>query len=365
MTDSLSSLQWQMAGNPLEAWLLAAGAFLLVFLAILALRWFVARYVAVRLDSADSHSPGMLLELVRETRFFFATIAGLFTATRFLVLPERLERTTGYLLALLLLLQIGFWGSALLNFWLRHYTRRRMQMDAASVTTMRAVTLFGKLLLWVVLLLVALQTFGVNVTALVAGLGIGGVAVALAVQSVLGDLIASFSIVLDKPFAVGDSIAVDQVSGTVEQVGLKTTRIRSVTGEQIIMSNTDLARARLRNYKRMSQRRVAFTLGLEYGTEAAKLEQATRIIREIIEATPNTRFERSHFWSFGEKSLLIETVYFVLSPEYNLYMDLQQYINLEIARRFEALGVRFALPGRTVLMTTQTPVAADDPPADG
>lgn len=250
---------------------------------------------------------------------------------------------------LLLLVQIANWGNALLDAWLRRFTREKLPADAASVTTVRAAVLVLKLVMAVILFLVALQTVGVNVTALVAGLGIGGIAVALAVQSVLGDLIASFSIVLDKPFVVGDSIAVDKVSGTVEEVGLRSTRIRSLSGEQVIMSNTDLARSRIYNYKRMAERRIAFTIGVEYGTPSASLREIPAMIRQVITETPNTRFDRSHFATMGEQSLLIESVYYVMSPEYSLYMDIQQHLNMEIIRRLEDMQVRIAIPGRTVV----------------
>lgn len=354
MPDSLDVLEWSFGGNPLTAWLLALAGFAVVFVVLFLIRRLIRTRLASRARSTSTRLDDLLLELLDRTRYFFATIVGLAFGSRFLVFSDRTEQILTQGLALLLMLQFGLWGNALLDRWLELYTRRRITVDAASVTTMRAVMLVGKLLLWAVLTLVALQTLGVNVTALVAGLGIGGIAVALAVQSVLGDLIASFSIVLDKPFVVGDTIAAGDISGTVEEVGLKTTRLRSLSGEQIIVSNTDLARARVRNFKRMANRRIVFSIGVEYGTPVDKLEQIPGIIREILESLPNIRLDRTHFWSFGESALLIETVYFVLSPEYGLYMDIQQHVNLEILRRFEAMGVRIAVPTRTVVVRAAT-----------
>ncbi|HPK54642.1 MAG TPA: mechanosensitive ion channel family protein, partial [Smithellaceae bacterium] len=202
--------------------------------------------------------------------------------------------------------------------------------------------------------LLVLDNLGVNITGLVAGLGIGGIAVALAVQNILGDLLASLSIVLDKPFVIGDSIVVDSFSGTVEHIGLKTTRIRSISGEQLVFSNNDLLKSRIQNYKRMQERRVVFGFGVTYQTPLEKLPLINRIIREIIAAQPNSRFERVHFKEYGDSALNYEVVYFVMTPEYGIFMDVQETINLEIFRRFQEEGIEFAYPTRTVLIQKET-----------
>ncbi|HLV27061.1 MAG TPA: mechanosensitive ion channel family protein [Gemmatimonadales bacterium] len=349
MTSQADILELQFAGNPVSAWLMALLAFAVAFGIILVVRRLLQDRVMPRVEATKTGVDDMLVELVHRTRYFFAALLGVVVATRFLHFSDRVERLLYMAFVLLLLVQIANWGNALLDAWLRRFTREKLPADAASVTTVRAAVLVLKLVMAVILFLVALQTVGVNVTALVAGLGIGGIAVALAVQSVLGDLIASFSIVLDKPFVVGDSIAVDKVSGTVEEVGLRSTRIRSLSGEQVIMSNTDLARSRIYNYKRMAERRIAFTIGVEYGTPSASLREIPAMIRQVITETPNTRFDRSHFATMGEQSLLIESVYYVMSPEYSLYMDIQQHLNMEIIRRLEDMQVRIAIPGRTVV----------------
>jgi small-conductance mechanosensitive channel len=179
---------------------------------------------------------------------------------------------------------------------------------------------------------------------------VGGIAVALAVQNVLGDLFASFSIVLDKPFVIGDFIIVGDHLGTVEHVGLKTTRIRSLSGEQLVFSNTDLLGSRIRNFKRMYERRVVFSLGVVYQTPARLLEKIPPMLRQIVESREQVRFDRAHFRDFGPHSLNFEIVYWVLSPDYALYMDIQQEINLEIYRRFEQEGIDFAYPTQTLYL---------------
>jgi small-conductance mechanosensitive channel len=185
---------------------------------------------------------------------------------------------------------------------------------------------------------------------MIAGLGVGGVAVALAVQSILGDLFASLSIVIDKPFVIGDFVIVDEYMGTIEHVGLKTTRIRSLGGEQIVFSNSDLLKTRIRNYKRMRERRVLFGFGVLYQTPIDVVEKIPDLMRAIVEARKNVRFERAHFKAFGESSLDFEVVYWMLDPDYNLYMDVQQAINLEMLRVFEREGIGFAYPTRTLVI---------------
>jgi len=174
------------------------------------------------------------------------------------------------------------------------------------------------------------------------------VAVALAVQNILGDLFASLSIVLDKPFVVGDFIVVDNLRGTVERVGIKTTRVRSLDGELMVFSNTDLLKSRIRNFKRMSDRRVEFTLGVSYHTPLDKLRRIPQWLREIVKMQQRTRLDRAHFKQYGEWALVFEVVYYVLDSDYNLYMDVQQAINLAIFERFEREGVEFAQPTPTV-----------------
>jgi small-conductance mechanosensitive channel len=216
--------------------------------------------------------------------------------------------------------------------------------------TMNALGFLGRLALWSLVVLLILDNLGVDITALVAGLGIGGIAIGLAVQNILGDLFASLSIVLDKPFVLGDFIIVDDLMGSVESIGIKTTRVRSISGEQLVFSNSDLLDSRIRNYGRLYKRRVVFTLGVTYGTAKDKLEKIPGIVREAIKAQEKAKFDRSHFASYGDFSLNFETVYFVMDSDYNLYMDIQQAINLEVYQRFADEGIEFAFPTQTLFL---------------
>jgi small-conductance mechanosensitive channel len=204
--------------------------------------------------------------------------------------------------------------------------------------------------LWALVLLVALDNLGVNITALVAGLGVGGVAVALATQNILGDLFASVSILLDKPFVPGDFVVVGDFMGTVEQIGIKTTRVRSLGGEQIVFANNDLLQSRLRNYKRMGERRALFRVGVTYQTPVDKVVAIPEMLRTIVQNQTGTRFDRAHFASYGDFALTFEVVYYVLSPDYNRFMDVQQAINLDVFRTFHGQAIEFAYPTQTLLL---------------
>ena len=249
---------------------------------------------------------------------------------------------------LAVLFQLGAWGSAVIAYLIRRWETRKDGQHVSS-TTLRAFGAFLRFVMWTVLVLFALtNALGVNITPFITGLGIGGVAIALAVQNVLGDLFAALSIVLDKPFDEGDPINVDGLSGTVEHIGLKSTRVRSVDGEQLIFANADLLKSRLRNYKRMRERRVVFTLGLTYETPPDLVARVPVIVRDIVAQTPKARFDRCHFIRFDASSLVVEVVYWVTTPDYLDYRDSQHAINLAILQRFAAAGIAFAFPTQTI-----------------
>ncbi len=205
-----------------------------------------------------------------------------------------------------------------------------------------------KAVLWVLALLLILSNLGIEVTALVASLGVGGIAVALAVQNILGDLFNSISLYVDRPFETGDFIVVGPHMGTVQRIGLKTTRILSLSGEELVISNSELTAARIQNFKKMQDRRVLFAFRLEYGTPAALLKRAKEIVTRIINETEGTKLDRVHFKEFGDSALLFEVVYYVHSSDYNVHMDIRERLNLAIAEAFDREGIRMAFPTQTV-----------------
>jgi small-conductance mechanosensitive channel len=292
-------------------------------------------------------------DVLSSTRGLFILLLSLFVGSLFLDVSSQYRQTISHVAAIVLLIQGGLWLNSLLVFWLKRDLEVRKKDDPASVAVVNSLGFVGRLVLWSIVLLLVLDNVGIDVTALVAGLGVGGIAVALAVQNVLGDLFASLSIALDKPFTLGDFLIIDDYMGSVEYIGLKTTRIRSLSGEQLVFSNTDLLKSRIKNYGRMFERRVVFKIGVTYQTPHEKIELIPTIIREAIEAQDPVRFDRSHFQAYGDFSLVFETVYYVLKPDYNVYMDIQQAINLQIHRRFEQEGIEFAYPTQTLIIQGQ------------
>jgi small-conductance mechanosensitive channel len=338
--------------NTLRQWLIAVAVLGGVFVTLSLLRRVLLRRLGAVAARSATRVDDVGVDLVRRTRAYFLFAVALYAASRVLVLTDQARSVLQLIMVAVVLLQAGRWGAGLIGFGVEHYLRRSGESDSGTRATVQAVGYAARFALWAVLLVMALGAFGIDVTALITGLGIGGIAIALAVQNILGDLFAALAIVLDKPFVVGDFIIVDNVMGNVEHVGLKTTRIRSLGGEQVIVSNNDLLKSRIRNYKRMEQRRVVFTVDLTYGTAPERMQRVPAVIRETIEKQPLTRFDRSHFLAFAESGLRVETVYWVLDPDFNKYADVQHAINVELMRRLAAENIDFALPSRTVYVRT-------------
>ncbi len=208
-------------------------------------------------------------------------------------------------------------------------------------------------LIWVLGLVFLLDNLGVNVSAVIAGLGIGGIAIALAAQAILGDLFSYFVIFFDRPFEIGDFITVGDKAGSIEYIGIKTTRLRALGGEQLVFSNKDLTNSIIHNYKKIENRRVVFSLGVIYQTTAAQLREIPGLVKSIIEAQQDVKFDRGHFSSFGNSSLNFEFVYYVTDADYTKYMDIQQAINLKIFEEFEKRGIEFAYPTQTLFVSKE------------
>jgi small-conductance mechanosensitive channel len=342
---------WLLEQGDLSRWLIAAA--LLVVL-ITSLR--IAQAVLGRRARKLAEKPGfdyaqVTADLIEATRFLFLVLMSASLSSLVLPLSDQTQTIIRTATIIVLLIQAGIWGHVAVTFFVTRFAKQRLGTDATSVTTISALGMFARLAIISVVVLLILDNLGVNVTTMVAGLGIGGIAVALAAQNILGDLFASASIVLDKPFVMGDFVVVGgDFLGTVEHVGLKTTRIRSLSGEQLVFSNNDLLQSRIRNFKRMLNRRIVFSIGVIYQTPYDKLAAIAGILRAAVEAQEHVRFDRAHFKEHGDFSLNFEVVYHVLSPDFNVYMDIQQAINLTIHKRFEEQEIEFAYPTQTILL---------------
>jgi small-conductance mechanosensitive channel len=288
-----------------------------------------------------------VLTLLEKTGLPLLYFGAFYFSLKKLTLHPNLERTLDIAGVFALTLAGILFTGKLVEYLVRNHISKT-DTALGREQNINGLLVISKVLIWGLGVVFLLDNMGFQISAVVAGLGIGGIAVALAAQNILGDLFSFVSILFDRPFEVGDFIIVGEYMGTVEYVGIKTTRIRSLSGEQLVFSNKDLTGSRVRNYKRMEERRVVFKIGTTYGTSLDQVRAIPNIIRETIETLEDVRFDRSHFASFGDFSLIFETVYYVLGSDYALYMDIQQKINLALKEEFERRGIEFAFPTQTL-----------------
>lgn len=346
-------LKYFIYHNPVQDWLVCIGVTMIFFLFVLLAKRIIYKKLVAFTAKTITTWDDLVAELVGRLHplFFFVLAVSLGSAR--ISLPKGVEVILDHGIVIIALIQAAVLCSHAVSFWVDHFRKEKLETNAGAVTTLTSVGFVLRMMIWVMLILIGLDNLGVNITTLIAGLGISGIAVALALQNILGDLFASFSIVLDKPFVIGDFIIIDDCMGTVEHVGLKTTRIRSLSGEQLIFSNADLLKSRIRNYKRMFERRVVFSLGVVYQTPYDKIAQIPEMIRQAVEKNAKVRFDRAHFKAFGDYALLFEVVYWIQDPDYNIYMDIQQAINLDMFKQFGEARIEFAYPTQTLKMQVQ------------
>jgi len=338
-------------GNTLAAWAQATLTFALWFTVLPLARAFIARRLKKRTANHPVAFLLLLRTLVAATKRLFMLAVATYLAMRWLDISPGLEKTLDAAILVILWWQVALWLTAAVRHTID--ARRQTMAGAEGAASLNILRFVGVLVVWVVAVLMLLTNLGIKIGPLVAGLGIGGVAIALAVQNVLGDLFASLSIALDKPFRVGDFLVLGDEKGTVEQIGIKSTRLRSLSGEQIVLANGDLLKSRVRNYGLLYERRASFAVGIVYETPIENVREVPALIEAAIRAQPKTRFDRSHFAGFGEYALKFEAVYYVLAAEYNVFMDIQQAINLQLMEEFGRRGIEFAYPTTKQFTVTQ------------
>lgn len=343
-------LSLSFAGNTVVQWARAAawvvGA---VVLMRLVLPITIARVSKWAAATAARWDDALVLGL-RAVRWYLVALIALRFAADELALRDGWEANLDKLALIAFFLQLALCASAFVTAWIVNVRQDALEKDPSTTSALSILSFIARVVLWSFLALVLLDNLGFDVKTLIAGLGIGGIAIGLALQNILSDLFASLSIVLDKPFQVGDYVAIDDFSGNIENIGLKTTRIRSLTGEVLVFSNGDLTKSRLRNYKHMRERRIAFSFGVTYDATPEQLEQIPGIVKRLIDGQDQARFDRAHFKGFGGSSLDFDVVYWMKVPEYGAYMDVQQVVNLALMREFAQLGVEFAFPTRTLVL---------------
>ncbi|HUI61270.1 MAG TPA: mechanosensitive ion channel family protein [Steroidobacteraceae bacterium] len=350
-------LRWQdvlnfaFLGNPVTQWALALATFLVTLTVLPIVKGFIGarRRHWASLRQQLPRAVELTTLLVERTSRLFLWAVALYLASRYLTFTPRLERVLTVTIVALFWFQAGLWAMATIRFGIDRRRSLSSDLDAVLAGSTDVIIFSAGLIVWAMVLLLALDNLGVEIKPLLAGLGIGGIAIALAVQTVLGDLLASMSIALDKPFGIGDFLTLGDFQGTVEHIGVKSTQLRSISGEQIIIANADMVKARVRNFGRMRERRTVFQFGVNYDTSVEALAAIPAEVRRIVEAQPNTRFDRCHLLSYGDTALQFELVYFVTRPDFNAYADAQQAINLALLAQLRGMQVQLAASTRAVV----------------
>ena len=364
---------WQVEflGNDARSWAIALVTFLVTLIVLPVVKGFIGarrRHWAERQDSnapplraphSAHHAIDLTGLLIEQTGKLFIWSIALYLGSRDLTFPPKVERFLTIGIVMVFWVQVGLWAMTSVRYAIDLRRKSSAGLDALLTSSIDVILFVAGLVIWAMVLLLALDNLGVAIKPLLAGLGIGGIAVALAVQTVLSDLLASLSIALDKPFGIGDFLTVGESQGTVEHIGVKSTRLRSLSGEQIIMGNTDILKSRVRNYGRMRERRAVFQFGVSYDTDPKALAAIPGMVREIIEATPDTRFDRCHFLTYAASTLQFEVVFYATKPEFNVYADAQQRINLEIFERLREMKVNLTPPNRTSVFFENPPPATN------
>ena len=345
-------LNFQIFGNSGKNYLIALAIFFGSLLVLKIFREKIFSHLKEKAKKTKTEIDDILIEIVESIKPPFYFFVALYFALYSLTLSEKVQKLINSLFILVIIYQVIkalhiFINQAGKKFISKEEGKEKIKSEA----TIKTLTTIIKVCLWIVAGLIILSNWGVNINSLIAGLGIGGIAVALAVQNILGDVFSSFSLVLDKPFEIGDFIVIGSHCGIVKKIGIKTTRIQTLQGEELVVSNKELTETRVQNFGKMRERRIQFRFGVCYETPLKKLKKIPEMVREIIENIENTRVDRIHFKEFGDFALIFEVVYYVLTPDYLQYMNIQQEINFKLKEKFEKEGIEFAYPTQTIYLS--------------
>jgi small-conductance mechanosensitive channel len=328
---------------------IAVGVFVILLLVRRAVRSRYRKFAA----TAETEFLELPFRIASRTTLLTMFVSALFAGAHWLKLPVTVDKIVLTLFTITIFWQVGLWASVAVAAFIEGRNRATLATDAAAASSLGIIGFLARATIWSFVLLLTLDNLGIQIKPLLAGLGIGGIAVALAAQNILSDLFASLSITLDRPFVVGDSLQVDEFSGTVEYIGVKSTRLRSPNGEQIIMPNANLLSSRVRNNSRMKQRRVVINISVDQQTELDKLRAIPAKLRELIESHQPVRFDRAHFTKIGPSSFDFEAVYIVLTPDYAKHMEILQDINLRLVEWLRSEGVVLGTPQRVYYVDQQ------------
>lgn len=345
-------LEKEYYGNTVEHYLIALAIIIGTMIFIRLFRKRMLNQIKKWTKKTETKLDDYIISGIEKFGLPILNFVAIYVGLSFLVLPEKVTRIIGNAFTVVFIFYLVRLISSIIRLMLESFIGNQ-EGGQEKLKQINGIMLLINGVIWLLGFLLLFDNLGYNVTTIVAGLGIGGIAIALAAQNILGDLFNYFVIFFDRPFEIGDFITVDDKKGTVEYIGIKTTRLKSITGEQLVFSNSDLTNSRIHNFKRMEQRRVVFSLGVIYQTPTQLLEKIPTLVKGIVEAQAGVTFDRAHFQKFGASSLDYEVVYFVGTSDYNQYMDLQQKINMEIFKVFEQEGIDFAYPTQSIIFTRQ------------
>ena len=334
-------------GNTVTAYLTALGIFIVGILLIRIFKRIVLKRLRKWAEKTETTLDDFLVKGIERTIVPLLYFLSFYLAIKSLNLNKKVEGYFDIGSIIIFTFFVLRTLSSVIIYTLKAFVKKQ-GADAHKQKQLKGMSTIISVVIWSLGFVFVLDNLGFKVSAVIAGFGIGGIAIALAAQAILGDLFSYFVILFDRPFEIGDFISVADKSGTIEHIGIKTTRVRSLSGEQLIFANTDLTNSRVHNFKRLEKRRVVFKLGVVYQTSAEHLKEIPEFVKNIIMNEPKAQFDRGHFATFGDHSLIFEFVYFILDQEYVQYMETQQKINLRIYEEFEKRGIHFAYPTQTV-----------------
>lgn len=350
VTQTLNNpvLQLEFLGNTVYEWTVAVLIFIGVAIALKVFQVAIVAKLKSLAKKTKTDIDDIAINAIHAIHWPFYVLISLFIALKFVDVSDIISQWAYYIILIAVIYYAIRVVQKFIDYGAKKIMQKREAENRADTGMVKILSGIAKFTLWVVAFLLILSNLGYNINSLIAGLGIGGLAVALALQNVLGDLFSAIAIYFDQPFKDGDFIIIGTDKGIVKKIGIKTTRIQTLQGEELIISNNELTSVRVQNFGKMERRRIVFSIGVDYNTPHAKLKNIPDMIREIIERQDKTEVDRIHFKKFGDSSLNYEIVFYINAPEYPVYMDIQQSINLDIVEKFEKEKIEIAYPTTTV-----------------
>jgi len=346
-------LQYQYFGNTVEKYLIALGVFFLFMFGAIILHFLIKNIFGKIAEKTETKIDDTIVLILNKIAVFVLALGGLYFALKALIIPQNIWEVIENIFQVVLILKIiqavTMFIDSLMDNYLAKYLASKGHFD------LQLTRLIGKIInisLWVVGVSLILKVFNYDITAIITGLGIGGLAIALAAQDTLGNFFSSVSIIADRPFKIGDIIKFGTNEGTITDIGMRTTRLETYFGTQIVVPNSELAKSVVENLSKRKSRRCDGKIGITYGTKIAEVKKAITIIRGILDDNKEiTEDFRVYFTEFDESAMRIEYTYFVKNPdEYDIFLKTKNSINLAIKEAFDKEGIEIAYPTQTIYM---------------